>query len=572
MANGIDLSLSGLASGFDWKTLVDQLVQVERTPQARMYTEQQSILTRKSAYDSVTTQLNVLKNRADALNDTELFDSRRASSSDDGIATVSAAAGAALGTYAIQINQLATAAVQLGASNIGESLSGTTDVSAVVLGEASFSREITAGSITVNGKQVEVSSTDSLQDVFDRIGTATGGDVIGSYDPTTDRISLTSVGNNEIILGTATDTSNFLSVMRLSNNGADTVTSSSSLGSVNLSATLTAANLSPAISDGGGTGLFKINGVEITYEDGTDTIADVLNRINSSDAGVTASYDTVNDRFLLTNKVTGDLGVALEDVTGNFLAATGLTGGSLQRGTDLRYTVNSGGELSSHSNTITEDSSGIGGLSVTVVDEGKVTISVASDTDKVGQSISDFVDAFNKVQAIIDTNTASSTDAAGKVTAGTLAGESEAYTIASDLRRLVTATFSSLTGTVKRLEGIGITTNGDNNNLSISDPDKLDTALAGNLSEVKSLFTNSTDGLAVQMAAYLENTVGDAGTLSTKQDNLDKQAQALTDQITEQERWVQNNRAELIASFVAMETAQQNINQQLQYLSKISAA
>ena len=27
---GIDLSLSGLASGFDWKSFVDQMVQVER--------------------------------------------------------------------------------------------------------------------------------------------------------------------------------------------------------------------------------------------------------------------------------------------------------------------------------------------------------------------------------------------------------------------------------------------------------------------------------------------------------------------------------------------------------------
>lgn len=40
MAEGIDLGLSGLASGFDWKTVVDQnsFVQVERTPQVRMYT------------------------------------------------------------------------------------------------------------------------------------------------------------------------------------------------------------------------------------------------------------------------------------------------------------------------------------------------------------------------------------------------------------------------------------------------------------------------------------------------------------------------------------------------------
>lgn len=571
MAEGIDLGLSGLASGFDWKTLVDQLVEVERTPQVRMYTEQQSILTRKTAYDSVATQLSVLQNRVDDLNDSDLFDSRLATSSDEDIATVSAAAGAALGTYKINISQLATAAVQLGSTNIGGSLSATSDVSGVVLEDASFSRAITAGTFTVNGKQVTISADDTLQEVFDAISTATSGDVVGSYDPITDKISLTSASDSTIVLGSATDSSNFLSVMRLSNNGTDTVTSSSSLGSANLSATLTGANLGTTISDGGGTGKFKINGVEITFDDATDTISDVLSRINSSDAGVTASYDTVNDRFLLTNKITGDMGIALEDVTGNFLAATGLTTGTLDRGDDLHYRINDGGVLTSHSNTITEDSSGIEGLSIAVVDSGETTVTVSSDTDAISKVITDFIDAYNKAQAIIDTNTASTTDATGKVTAGTLAAESEAYSIASDLRRMVTATFSSLTGTIKRLEGLGIATNGDNNNLSLSDSDKLEEALANNLSEVKSLFTNSTDGLAVQLAAYLENTVGDDGTLPAKQDNLDTQVQSLTDQINDQERLVQSNREQLIATFVAMETAQQNINQQLQYLSRINA-
>ncbi|NUQ47955.1 MAG: hypothetical protein HUU22_18230, partial [Phycisphaerae bacterium] len=286
----IDLALSGLASGFDWKSLVDQLVEVERTPQVRMYTEQQAILARKTAYDSVSTQLSVLKNRVDELNDDDLFDSRLASSSNEDTATVSAAAGTALGTYLFDIKQLATAAVQRGTSNIGSALSLSTDVSGVELATAPFSRAITAGTFTINGKQITVSTSDSLQDVFDAISTATSGDVTGTYDPLTDKISLTSASNATIVLGSATDTSNFLSVTRLSNNGTATVTSAAALGAVDLSSTLDDANLSTAISDGGSTGKFKINGVEITFDAETDTFSDVLTRINSSDAGVTASY------------------------------------------------------------------------------------------------------------------------------------------------------------------------------------------------------------------------------------------------------------------------------------------
>ena len=264
----------------------------------------------------------------------------------------------------------------------------------------------------------------------------------------------------------------------------------------------------------------------------------------------------------------GDIGIALQDVTGNFLAASGLSGGTLQRGKDLLYTVNNGGQLSSRSNTITEDSSGITGLSVTALTEGTVTVQVASDTAKIKKAITDFIDDYNKVQALIDTSTASTTDAKGKVTAGTLAGEGDAYGIAADLRRFVTASLSSATGTIKRLEGLGITTNGDDNKLALSNSAKLDTALANNLNEVESLFTHSTEGLAAKLTAYLERTVGDEGSLTKKKDNLDKQVLAIDDQITDQERQVQANRSQLITSFLAMEQAQQQINQQMQFLSQ----
>jgi flagellar hook-associated protein 2 len=595
MPEGLDLGLSGLASGFDWRALVDQLVDVERAPQRRLFSEQQDLQTRKTAYNSIATQLSVLQNRVDELNDGELFDSRLAKSSSEEIATALAASGAALGTYAYHIIQLATASVRIGSANIARAISATPDVSALKLSDIPFPTAVGGGTFTVNGKQVTIvaadvmgevngqqvvtTAADRLQGVFDKISAATGGDITGTYDPNTDRITLASASNAEIVLGSATDTSNFLQVARLSNNGGGSVTSSSALGSIRLSGPLTASNLTTTVDDGGsGAGRFKINGVEIAFDADVDSISGVLRRINDSTAGVTASYDSVSDRFLLTSKVTGDIGIALEDVTGNFLAATGLGGSSLQRGQDLLYTVNGGGQLSSRSNTITEDTSGIEGLSVTVLGAGDTTVTVSSDTAKVRKVITDFIGDYNKAQGLIDTNTASSTDAKGKVTAGTLAGESDAYTISTELRRFVTATFASLSGTIKRLESFGITSNGNDDKLTLSDGAKLDAALATKLDEVKAFFTSTEDlvagaedGLAVKLGKYLERTVGDAGTLPTKQSNLDKQVSALDDQITEQERLVQLNRQQLINSFVAMEKSQQIINQQLQFLSRINS-
>jgi len=39
----MELGLSGLASGFEWKSVVDQLVEVERAPQRRARREQYEV-------------------------------------------------------------------------------------------------------------------------------------------------------------------------------------------------------------------------------------------------------------------------------------------------------------------------------------------------------------------------------------------------------------------------------------------------------------------------------------------------------------------------------------------------
>ena len=568
MAEGLDLGVSGLASGFDWRSLIDQLADVERAPQRRLLLDQQSLQDRKTAYSSIATQLEVLRNRVTALTTDGLFGSRAAKSSDTDLATASVVTGTVPGAYAFHIDQLASSSIRQGTSNVGQTLAATSDVSGVILGDAAFPTLLKPGTFTVNGGQITVAATDTLDSVFQQISTASGGDVTASYDPTTDRISLTSASSSEIVLGSATDTSNFLQATKLSNNGTSTVTSSTALGSVRTTVAMTSAQTTTAISDGGaGAGLFKINGVEISYAD-TDSITTVLKRINNSDAGVTASYDAANDRFLITNKVTGDIGIAMEDVTGNFLAATGLTSGSLVRGKDLLYTLDGGGQQSSHSNTITGDSSGVTGLSVTVLDEGDFTVSVSTDTEKIKKALTDFIEDYNRVQGLIDTNTASTTDAKGAVSAGTLAGENDAFGIASDLRRMVGATSGFLTGTLKRLESLGIESNGDNNNLKLADSAKLDEALANRLTEVESLFLNETDGLAIRLDDYLESLVGEGGKLEKKDDTLERQVAEIDRQLTEQESQVQASRSRLIEQFIAMEQAQLRINQQLQFLQQ----
>ena len=564
-------SISGLASGFDWQSFVDQMVDVERAPQTTMKSEQTAIDERNNAFGSVKTQLSVLQSRIKTLNDPSLFNSRQASVADSSVASATASSGTTTGSYTFNISQLATCAEQQGTANIGARLSASSDVSGLTLADAGFSTAVSAGVFTINGQRVTIATTDTLQGVFDKINTATSGAVSGAYDPGTDKITLTGTGS--IVLGSVTDTSNFLEVAKLYNTGTGSVSSTSALGGAKLSATLDGSNLSTAISDGGaGAGEFKINGVSISFAASTDTMSDVLARINDSAAGVTASYDSVNDRFVLRNKTTGDTGVAMEDVTGNFLGATGLSGGTLQRGNNLKYTVNGGSELISASNTISEASSGIAGLKVTAIEEGTTQVTVTSDAAKIKAAISGFLDAYNECQSLIDTQISSTTDAKGKVTAGTLASDSDATDVATRLRSLAFSQVSGLSGTIKQLADLGIDSNGNDNKLELGDSTKLDEALANNLSAVRDLFTDETNGVAARLNDYLDDTIGDDGTLVKRMDALTKESSTIDTQITEQEKQVQARKEQLTASFVAMEEAQQKINQQLSYLEKYFGA
>ena len=53
---GLDLRLSGLASGFDWKPVVEQLIELERIPQKRLVREQ-------DANSAKISELGILKSQ-----------------------------------------------------------------------------------------------------------------------------------------------------------------------------------------------------------------------------------------------------------------------------------------------------------------------------------------------------------------------------------------------------------------------------------------------------------------------------------------------------------------------------
>lgn len=564
-ATNSGLSLSGLASGMDWTSIVNELLSIERAPETLMQGQITKLQQKNSAYQGIGSQLSTLAKDITTLSDPSFFDSRTNSVSNPDVASATVSNATPLGSYTLKILQLASDAVQQGATVAVNQLSSSNDVSSLTLSSADLATPITAGTFTVNGQSITIATSDTLQSVFDQISSATNGAVTASYDSTTDEISLNS--SSPIILGSSADTSNFLQATKLYNNGTGTVTSTSSLGGISLSRTMGSSNLTTPISDGGsGQGQFLINGVAINYDSSSDAIKDVLNRINDSAAGVTATYDAINNRFILTDKTTGDVGISMQDVTGNFLAATGISSGTLQRGTNLQYTVNGGGTLISQSNTIDGSSSGVTGLSVMVQNVGSTTITIGSDTSKISSAISQFVSDYNAAQNYISAQTKTTTSSTGAVTPGPLTGDLDAEGIEDALRRLANA--SPFSGSIRSLNDLGIVSNGTDNTLALSNTSTLTTALSTNLQAIKQLFTDSTKGIATTLNTYLNSVNGSNGPLANSEASMNKQVTDLQNSISALETRITADGNRLTNEFVNMETTINNINQQKTYLNQ----
>lgn len=555
------LQLSGLASGFDWKSLIDQLMEVERAPITRIEREQATNTQRSNALRDLGVKLTALQTASTTLKDQTLFSGRTATSSTSGSTwKLSPAAGATAGSYQLAVTQLATRARREGALDITQGLAATSDVSGVTLATMRTAGTATAGTFTINGAKVTVATTDSLQNVFDAIATATGNDVTASYDPVADRITLDSASNAEIVLGASNDSSNFLQVMKLSNNGGDSVTSYGSLGAGRTTTTLANAGLKTAITavDGTGAGSFAINGVNIDYNVNTDTLSTLMKRITASSAGVTASYDAVNDRMVLANTATGDLGMTLSETAGGVLGALGLTTGSTTvRGDNAEFSVDGGPTLISTSNTLDAAAHGITGLAVTADTESTQTITVAADTAKMRSKIDTFISAYNAIGTFLEEKT-KITSANGKVTTSVLSNNRDVQAWGRDLRSLAFGAISGLSGTIDRLDDLGIDLD-RNGVMSIKDTAKLDAALADHPGDVEAFFTTSTTGFAAKFDTLLKSLI-DSG--EGAQERMTTTNSGLDRQIADLERRLEQQRQLLTSSFIAMETAQSQINQQ----------
>jgi flagellar hook-associated protein 2 len=296
-----------------------------------MKKEQSANSVKTSALNEIKGLLSSLKSSASSLASTQAIQKKSATFQNTSTNwTASANTNASSGTYKFEILSEATASKLTGAVGIASRLDApfppgfaiTTPLSDLPIG-----RTITGGIFTVNGVQIHkgldgdgkpipFTTADSLEDILSQIPLLTAGSASpvtsAYYDAADDKIVL--VGTSPITLGASNDTSNFLQAMRLSSGGS-TVSSSSTLSSPLLNVPIDTANLS-GWSGSGVSDSIIINGESISYNSGSDTIQTILNRINDSKAGVTATFDLAASKFVLTSKQTGNIGISVSDGMG----------------------------------------------------------------------------------------------------------------------------------------------------------------------------------------------------------------------------------------------------------------
>ena len=178
-----DLGLSGLSTGMDTKSIIEQLVALEKQPIYNAQREIQELKTVKDAWRDVNSRLDSLENKLTDLKLSATYNSNTTNSSNSDVATATAENSASEATYNLDITNLAK--VQRVSSD--KQTDSTSELGLT-------------GDIGINGKTVTVESTDSLTDIMNKIN-----------DTADIGVNASIIDNNLVIESSQTGTTNQIS-------------------------------------------------------------------------------------------------------------------------------------------------------------------------------------------------------------------------------------------------------------------------------------------------------------------------------------------------------------------------
>lgn len=356
-------SSSGLFSGLDTRSLINQLLAVESRP--RILFEQRifQLQTQQTGLLDLNSRVDALKQAAAAFRVDKTFDAKRATSSDDTVLSGSASIGAQPGSFQFIVDRLVSTQQQLSrgfadrdSSAIGadsfsfESAEGRLDRD-IALADLNGGAGVRRGVITItqgtDSAEIDLSRASTVQEVLDAINSASGIDVsarvsgaglelTGSSAFTVSDEAGTTTAADLGILGASADVSG---TQTLAGGSVYRLTDATALGTLNdgngvfvsnvigqsrfdftitVGATAVQVNIGPEFD------------TDLTVLEGApSTLGGLIDRINAelSDAGVTDVVARINDDgdgLRLENS--GPEAITVAENTGSTAADLGLLG------------------------------------------------------------------------------------------------------------------------------------------------------------------------------------------------------------------------------------------------------
>ncbi|RLB12978.1 MAG: hypothetical protein DRG39_00375 [Deltaproteobacteria bacterium] len=348
-------AISGISSGMDWSSLIEQIMQIEHRPVDLLEQRKQDYQNKLSAWQEINTRLLSLKSDADNLlseDDFEIYTTELSSNTSvdpEDILLATSGSNANPGTYDIRVLRLATSqAIQRKSFTDSNSDPGI------------------SGEILINGEVVSISSTDSLMDIGGKINNLNNGVRASIIQIGTDeyRLSLTAEDTGAsgfTILNASTD--NVLQDLGLAGSAKAILHQvSSGAESSRFSDSSTAVGSLLSLSSPP-SGTVQIAGVNVDIDLSTDSLTDIVNNINTAwqNAGNTGDIAELqqdsNGYYILINTT---------DMTdsGNVLETLGILKSNQESIAEVQknsVALNSGGTPATTSTLITDLDTDTGG-------------------------------------------------------------------------------------------------------------------------------------------------------------------------------------------------------------------
>jgi len=270
------IQLAGLASGFDWKSFTDSVIDLERAPARRLESEKSKNDTKKSQLTDLGTKLASLRTAMSDLSSTSLSSGRKAtfeSSSPSWTAEVTDSTP--VGNYEVQVVSKATASR---------------------LTSSAVSSPTAAGSLTINGTDIAITADQTVASVISAINNSNAG-VTAIYSASA------ASGVGRIVL-TNRDTGAT----------AITVASKNAAGTTDSAIATSLGLTSPTTNVTGSLAVFKVNGLDFTSANNT---------LDSTDHGITGlsiKADAVGTENITVASSTSDLKAKIEAFVSNYNA------------------------------------------------------------------------------------------------------------------------------------------------------------------------------------------------------------------------------------------------------------